>query len=96
MPVILTDCDSGTRATGSSSTPHPAPFDIENWSGPRGPEAAADWEPRPRVDPETESWDFDEHRPGWGVPIHRMLVDNGVNVVFHGDDHVIGKLAVRG
>ena len=67
------------------------PFDIENWSGPRGPEAAANWEPRPGVDPETESYDFDEHRPSWGVPIHRMLVDNGVNVVFHGHDHVYVK-----
>lgn len=67
------------------------PFDIENWSGPRGPEAADSWEPRPRVDPETESYDFDEHRPGWGVPIHQMLVDNGVNVVFHGHDHVYVK-----
>ena len=67
------------------------PFDIENWSAPRGPEAAENWEPRPRVDPETESYDFDEHRPGWGVPIHRMLVDNSVNVVFHGHDHVYVK-----
>ena len=67
------------------------PFDIENWSAPRGPEAAENWEPRPRVDLETESYDFDEHRPGWGVPIHRMLVDNGVNVVFHGHDHVYVK-----
>jgi len=67
------------------------PFDFENWTAPRGPEAAASWEPRPRVDPETESYDFDEHRAGWGVPIHQMLVGNGVNVVFHGHDHVYVK-----
>ena len=71
--------------TGSEVRP------FENWSAPRGPEAAAAWTPRPRIDPETEAYEFDEHRPGWGVPIHQMLLDNGVNIVFHGHDHVYAK-----
>jgi hypothetical protein len=67
------------------------PIDFENWTAPRGPEAAAAWQPRPRIDPETESYDFDEHREGWGVPIHQMLVDNDATIVFHGHDHVYVK-----
>lgn len=35
-----------------------------------------------------DTWGFDTQRPGWGKPIHTLLVENGVNVVFHGHDHV--------
>jgi hypothetical protein len=31
---------------------------------------------------------FDEHRPGWGRPIHRVLADAGVTAFVHGHDHV--------
>jgi len=31
---------------------------------------------------------FDEYRPGWGIPIHQLLVQNNVSAVFHGHDHV--------
>lgn len=34
---------------------------------------------------------FALHRPGWGVPIHQLLVDNGVSVFFHGHDHLFAK-----
>ncbi len=34
------------------------------------------------------SYGFDQHRPGWGVPIHELLVQNHVSAVFHGHDHV--------
>jgi hypothetical protein len=34
------------------------------------------------------SYGFDEHCPGWGEPIHQMLVDHHVSAVFHGHDHV--------
>jgi hypothetical protein len=37
------------------------------------------------------SWGFDAHRPGWGTPIHSLLVMNGVSAVFHGHDHVFVK-----
>ena len=31
---------------------------------------------------------FALHRPGWGKPIHQLLVEHGVSAVFHGHDHV--------
>jgi hypothetical protein len=37
------------------------------------------------------SWGFDTERPaseGWDVPIHQLMVANGVNVFFHGHDHI--------
>ena len=33
---------------------------------------------------------FASHRPGWDMPIHDLLVQNKVNVVFHGHDHLYG------
>jgi hypothetical protein len=34
------------------------------------------------------SWGFDAQRPGWGgVPIHQLMVKNGVSAYFHGHDH---------
>ena len=31
---------------------------------------------------------FRDRRPGWAMPIHDLLVKNGVNAVFHGHDHL--------
>ncbi len=31
---------------------------------------------------------FDQFRPGWGLPIHELLVKHGVTAVFHGHDHL--------
>jgi predicted phosphodiesterase len=31
---------------------------------------------------------FEANRPGWGMPIHDLLVQHGVNIVFHGHDHL--------
>lgn len=31
---------------------------------------------------------FAEHRPGWPMPIHDLLVKNHVSAVFHGHDHL--------
>lgn len=31
---------------------------------------------------------FAEHRPGWPMPIHDLLVKHGVSAVFHGHDHL--------
>uniref|UniRef100_A0A7S3Y8T0 Calcineurin-like phosphoesterase domain-containing protein n=1 Tax=Heterosigma akashiwo TaxID=2829 RepID=A0A7S3Y8T0_HETAK len=33
-------------------------------------------------------WEFDTMRPGWAKPVHQLLVDNNVDVVMHGHDHV--------
>lgn len=42
------------------------------------------------------SYGFDEHRLGWGLPIHQLLVANGVSIVFHGHDHVFVKQDLDG
>lgn len=34
------------------------------------------------------TWGFDTQRPGWGKPIHQLLVENGVSIFFHGHDHL--------
>jgi hypothetical protein len=39
---------------------------------------------------------FAAHRPGWGVPIHQLLVDHHVSAVFHGHDHVFVKQDLDG
>ena len=39
---------------------------------------------------------FREHRPGWEVPIHQLLVKNGVSIVFHGHDHLFAKEELDG
>jgi len=40
---------------------------------------------------EDGTWGFDEKRPGWDKPIHNLLVENNVSVVFHGHDHFFAK-----
>lgn len=37
------------------------------------------------------SYKFDKMRPGWGKPIHQLMVDNNVTAVFHGHDHFYAK-----
>ncbi len=39
---------------------------------------------------------FAAHRPGWGKPIHRLLVENGVTAVFHGHDHLFVRSELDG
>ena len=34
---------------------------------------------------------FDKNRPGWGKPIHQILKENGVSIVFKGHDHLYVK-----
>ncbi len=40
--------------------------------------------------------EFDQMHPGWGKPIHQLLVDNGVSIVFHGHDHMFVKQDLDG
>jgi hypothetical protein len=42
------------------------------------------------------TYGFDQQRPGWGVPIHELLVQNHVSAVFHGHDHVFVKQELDG
>jgi arylsulfatase A-like enzyme len=39
---------------------------------------------------------FPTNRPGWDMPIHQLLVQNKVNVVFHGHDHLYGYQTLDG
>ena len=39
---------------------------------------------------------FETHRSGWGKPIHDLLVENHVNALFHGHDHVYVKQDLDG
>lgn len=39
---------------------------------------------------------FKEHRPGWEMPIHQLLVQNRVSIVFHGHDHIFAKQDLDG
>ena len=41
-------------------------------------------------------YQFEQRRPGWGKPIHQMLVDTGVDIVFHGHDHVFAREELDG
>jgi predicted phosphodiesterase len=40
--------------------------------------------------------DFKERRPGWDMPVHKLLVRNQVSVVFHGHDHFFAKQELDG
>jgi hypothetical protein len=46
------------------------------------------------------NWDgtdgFATERPGWEMPIHDLLVANGVNILFHGHDHFFSKEELDG
>lgn len=39
---------------------------------------------------------FDEKRPGWGLPVHQLLVKYGVTAVFHGHDHFYDRQELDG
>ncbi len=41
-------------------------------------------------------YEFDKFRPGWGLPIHQLMVKNGVNVFFQGHDHLYAKEELDG
>lgn len=37
------------------------------------------------------TYGFTKYRPGWSMPIHKLFVDNKVNIFFHGHDHCYGR-----
>jgi len=63
-------------------------------SGRGGVEAAQFYEWGGR-DPEGFT-DFAEQRLGWSMPIHELLVEYGVNIVFHGHDHFFAQQSLDG
>lgn len=42
------------------------------------------------------TYGFDANRPGWGKPIHQLLLDNKVGFVFKGHDHLYVKQELDG
>jgi hypothetical protein len=45
------------------------------------------------------TWGFDTERPaseGWDLPIHQLMVANGVNAFFHGHDHIYAQEELDG
>lgn len=42
------------------------------------------------------SYGFDVNRPGWGKPIHQLLLENNVGFVFKGHDHLYVKQELDG
>jgi hypothetical protein len=39
---------------------------------------------------------FDSYRPGWGKPIQQLFIDNGVDILFQGHDHVFAHEVMDG
>ena len=37
------------------------------------------------------NYEFDNYRPGWGLPIHQLMVKHGVNIYFQGHDHLYAR-----
>ena len=65
---------------------------LENQRG--GTEVATLWEWGGKN--ERGEYQFDQYRRGWNKPIHSMLVDAGVSIVFHGHDHFFAKQELDG
>jgi hypothetical protein len=41
-------------------------------------------------------WEFDTERPGWALPIHDVMAQNGVTIFFQGHDHIFVKQDLDG
>ena len=42
------------------------------------------------------TWEFDERRPDWELPIHQLMVENGVTIFFQGHDHMFARQELDG
>jgi hypothetical protein len=42
------------------------------------------------------SWGFRANRPLWETPIHQLMVETGVDILFHGHDHLFVKQELDG
>ena len=57
----------------------------------RGGSEAARFYEQGGYNSDSVTWGFDTYRPGWGgKPIHQLMVENKVNIFFHGHDHYYG------
>jgi hypothetical protein len=41
-------------------------------------------------------WEFDAKRPRWEMPIHQLMVQNGVTIFFQGHDHIFVRQQLDG
>jgi len=41
-------------------------------------------------------WEFDKMRPDWEMPIHDLMVKNGVTIFFQGHEHLFAKQEIDG
>jgi phosphodiesterase/alkaline phosphatase D-like protein len=41
-------------------------------------------------------WEFDQMRPEWPLPIHQLMVKNGVQIFFQGHDHLYAREELDG
>ena len=41
-------------------------------------------------------WEFDERRPGWELPLHPLMRENGVTIVFQAHDHLFARQELDG
>ncbi|HTY35482.1 MAG TPA: T9SS type A sorting domain-containing protein [Bacteroidota bacterium] len=42
------------------------------------------------------TWGFSTNRPGWAMPVHQLMVRNGVNIFFQGHDHLFAQEVLDG
>ena len=45
---------------------------------------------------EDGTWDFDEMRPGWELPVHQLMVKHGVTIFFQAHDHLFAHQELGG
>jgi hypothetical protein len=43
-----------------------------------------------------KTWGFSTNRPGWPMPIHQLMVKNGVTIYFQGHDHLFAREEMDG
>jgi hypothetical protein len=43
-----------------------------------------------------KTWGFTTQRPGWEMPVHQLLVQNGVTAFFHAHDHIFAHEVLDG
>lgn len=41
-------------------------------------------------------WEFEKMRPEWDMPIHQLMAENGVTILFHGHDHIFVQQELDG
>ena len=41
-------------------------------------------------------WEFDKERPNWELPIHQLMVENGVTIFFQAHDHIFAHQELDG